>query len=86
MFKNEDILDFLTRIIKNSNANNIEASKESIEKFKEYLMLITMCDESTLNSITNVVSYFEELVNTLIHMKKTGICDITLIFNPKEIY
>ena len=40
MFKNEDILDFLTRIIKNSNANNIEASKDSIEKFKEYLMLI----------------------------------------------
>ena len=48
-------------------------------------MLTTMCDESTLNSITNVVSYFEELVNTLIHMKKTGICDKTLNFNPKEI-
>ena len=32
MFKNEDILDFLTRIIKNSNADNIEVSKENIEK------------------------------------------------------
>ena len=63
MFKNEDILDFLTRIIKNSNDNNIEASKESIEKFKEYLMLITMCDKNTLNSITNVANCFEELVN-----------------------
>lgn len=81
MFKNEDILEFLTRIIKNSNADNIEASKESIEKFKEYLMLTTMCDESTLNSITNVASCFEELVNIY---EKTGICDLTPIFNPKE--
>ena len=81
MFKNEDILEFLTRIIKNSNAKNIEASKESIEKFKEYLMLTTMCDENALNSITNVVGCFEELVNIY---EKTGICDLTAIFNSKE--
>lgn len=81
MFKYEDILEFLTRIIKNSNANNIEASKESIEKFKEYLMLTTMCDENTLNAITNVASCFEELVNIY---EKTGICDLTPLFNPKE--
>lgn len=81
MFKNEDILEFLTRIIKNSNDNNSETSKESIEKFKEYLMLTTMCDEDTLNAITNVASCFEELVNIY---EKTGICDLTPIFNQKE--
>ena len=81
MFKKEDILEFLTRIIKNSNGNNIKTSKESIEKFKEYLMLTTMCDENTLNAITNVTNCFEELVNIYI---KTGICDLTPIFNPKE--
>lgn len=79
MFKNEDVLEFLTRIIKNSNSQNVEASKESIEKFTEYLKLTTMCDENTLSAIANVSECFEELV--AIH-EKTGICDLKPIFNP----
>ena len=44
-------------------------------------MLTTMCDENTINAITNVTSCFEELVNMY---KKIGICDLTPIFKLKD--
>lgn len=81
MFKNEDVLEFLTRIVKNSNSQNLEKSKESIEKFTEYLRLTTMCDEKTLNAIANVSECFDELVAIY---EKTGVCNLNLIFNSKN--
>lgn len=81
MFKSEQVIEFITKIIERTNKDNIESSKESLKKIQEYLKLTTMCDKNIIDRIPKVVNCFEELSTIY---QKTGICDLSSFFNSED--
>ncbi len=81
MFLQVDVLEFLNKIINQSKYEDKENIQENIKKFRDYLRLTQMCDETTLAEIDIVLDCINEL---MILKKKLGNVDVTVIFDGRE--
>lgn len=83
MFKEQDLLDFINKIINQTNQNQ-EQVKANILQFQEYLSLTKMASEDTLNNLGQVLLCLDEV---LALKEKLGTFDISTLMtksSPKE--
>jgi len=81
MFNEEEIIEFINRII---NFPNIEDSeiKTNITKFYEYISLTNMCNEETLKKVSVIIDCLNEILKL---KKKLEYVDISsLISKPNK--
>lgn len=81
MFVGHDVLEFINKIINESNTLDKETVKENIGKFSEYLRLTKMCDEETLKSIELITSCVDEL---MLLKEKIGRVDVNSILQTEN--
>lgn len=63
MFKDNDLDEFINRLIENAiNNNNSEQLKKSLTDFKKYLVETKMCSEKNLEKITKIIECSDELI------------------------
>ena len=81
MFDETEIIEFFNRIINTSDLEEQEI-KQNVAKFYEYLELTQMCEESSLNKLSKIITCLNEILT----IKKTvGYIDInTLLLEPEE--
>ena len=72
MFERQDLIDFVGKIINQSEKKN--ETKRNLEQFRSYLDLTKMADEKTLRDLDQVIDCTDEL---LAIKEKLGTCDIT---------
>ena len=81
MFVGTDVIEFINKIINQSDVKDKDKVKQNITKFREYLRLTCMCDEATLTDIDLILSCIDEL---MILKSKLGIVDVMSIFEGRE--
>ena len=81
MFVGTDVIEFINKIINQSEVKDKEKVKQNITKFREYLKLTCMADEVTLADIDLILSCIDEL---MILKSKLGIVDVMSIFEGRE--
>lgn len=81
MFIREDILEFINRIVNQSNVNDKTTIKQNIIKFREYLKLTQMGDEATITDIDIIIDCFDELMTL---KSKLGDIDVAIIFQGRK--
>ena len=72
MFVGTDVIEFINKIINQSEVKDKEKVKQNITKFREYLKLTCMADEVTLADIDLILSCIDEL---MVLKSKLGIVD-----------
>ncbi|MBR3898473.1 MAG: hypothetical protein IKJ43_04265 [Bacilli bacterium] len=65
MFNEEEIIEFINRIINSPNIDDSEI-KTNITKFYEYIVLTNMCDDETLKKVSTII----ECLNEILALKK----------------
>lgn len=81
MFICDDILEFINRIINQSNVRDKMSIKQNIIKFREYLKLTQMVDEVTIADIDIIIDCFDELMTL---KSKLGDIDVAIIFHERK--
>jgi hypothetical protein len=81
MFVGTDVIEFINKIINQSDVKDKDKVKQNITKFREYLRLTCMCDETTLTDIDLILSCIDEL---MVVKSKLGIVDVMSIFEGRE--
>lgn len=81
MFLQEDIREFLNKIINQTNLKEKDSVKENILKFRKYLELTQMSDSETLEEIDTIIDCLDELI---ILKDKLGDVDVTGIFCERK--
>lgn len=81
MFLQVDVIEFINKIINQSNVKDKESIKNNITKFREYLRLTQMADEVTLAEIDIILDCLNEL---MVLKNKLGDVDVTMIFQGRE--
>ena len=81
MFVGTDVIEFINKIINQSDVKDKDKVKQNITKFREYLRLTCMVDEVTLTDIDLILSCIDEL---MILKSKLGIVDVMSIFEGRE--
>lgn len=76
MFIQEDILEFLTKIVDQSSTENMGEVVENISVFRDYLKLTGMTDAATLSQIDRVIDCMPEILTL---KAKLGNIDIASI-------
>lgn len=62
MFREDDIIEFISRIIDNADRDNISEARQSIVKFCEYLKQTRMLSDDDIEKILKVSSYLDEII------------------------
>ena len=81
MFVGTDVIEFINKIINQSDVKDKDKVKQNITKFREYLRLTCMCDETTLTDIDLILSCIDEL---MVVKSKLGNVDVMSIFEGRE--
>ena len=81
MFVGTDVIEFVNKIINQSEVKDKDKVKQNIDKFREYLRLTCMADEATLTDIDLILSCIDEL---MVLKSKLGIVDVMSIFEGRE--
>ena len=81
MFLHMDVIEFINKIINQSDVKDKEKVKQNVAKFREYLRLTCMADEATLTDIDLILSCIDEL---MVLKSKLGIVDVMSIFEERE--
>lgn len=74
MFERQDLIDFVGKIINESDKK--EETKRNLKQFRSYLDLTKMADDNTLSDLDQIINCTDEL---LIIKEKLGTCDITTL-------
>ena len=62
MFVGTDVIEFINKIINQSDVKDKDKVKQNITKFREYLRLTCMADEATLTDIDLILSCIDEIM------------------------
>lgn len=81
MFVGTDVIEFINKIINQSDIRDKQQVKQNITKFKEYLRLTCMANEATLADIDLILSCIDEL---MVVKSKLGNVDVMSIFEGRE--
>ena len=81
MFVGNDVIEFINKIINQSDVKDKNQVKQNITKFREYLRLTCMADDTTLTDIDLILSCIDEL---MIVKSKLGNVDVMSIFEGRE--
>ena len=81
MFVGTDVIEFINKIINQSDVKDKQLVKQNITKFREYLRLTCMADEATLTDIDLILSCIDEL---MVVKSKLGNVDVMSIFEGRE--
>ena len=81
MFVGTDVIEFINKIINQSDVKDKAQVKQNITKFREYLRLTCMADETTLTDIDLILSCIDEL---MVVKSKLGNVDVMIIFEGRE--
>lgn len=81
MFVGNDVIEFINKIINQSDVKDKQQVKQNITKFREYLRLTCMADEATLDDIDLILSCIDEI---MVVKSKLGNVDVMSIFEGKE--
>ena len=81
MFVGTDVIEFINKIINQSDVKDKQLVKQNITKFREYLRLTCMADEATLTDIDLILSCIDEL---MVVKSKLGNVDDMSIFEGRE--
>ena len=81
MFVGNDVIEFINKIINQSDVKDKQQVKQNITKFREYLRLTCMVDETTLTDIDLILSCIDEL---MVVKSKLGVVDVMSIFEGRE--
>jgi hypothetical protein len=80
MFVGTDVIEFINKIINQSDLRDKQQVKQNITKFREYLRLTCMADEATLTDIDLILSCIDEL---MVVKSKLGSVDVMSIFEGR---
>ncbi len=86
MFKRQEIIDFVGKII--SQSTEKEETKRNLQQFRSYLDLTKMTDEDTLSTLDRIITCTDELIAI---KEKLGSCDVTsllentVVDKPKKL-
>ena len=80
MFVGTDVIEFINKIINQSDVKDKQQVKQNITKFREYLRLTCMVDEATLTDIDLILSCIDEL---MVVKSKLGSVDVMSIFEGR---
>ena len=81
MFVGNDVIEFINKIINQSDVKDKGQVKQNITKFREYLRLTCMTDEATLGDIDLILSCIDEI---MVVKSKLGNVDVMSIFEGRE--
>lgn len=81
MFVGNDVIEFINKIINQSDVKDKGQVKQNITKFREYLRLTCMADEATLTDIDLILSCIDEI---MVVKSKLGNVDVMSIFECRE--
>ena len=81
MFVGTDVIEFINKIINQSDVKDKVQVKQNITKFREYLRLTCMADDITLSDIDLIISCIDEL---MVVKSKLGNVDVMSIFEGRE--
>lgn len=77
MFNEKNIIEFINKIINQSDVDIQNETEENIRKFCRYLELTQMCDEETLGKIDKVLTCYGSLMDL---KRNFGYVDVTSLF------
>jgi len=80
MFQEEQIIEFLNRII-NAEEVNLEDIKTNVMKFYEYLILTKMCKQTTLEKVKRVIDSLDSILAIRVNF---GYIDISNIIKQTK--
>lgn len=81
MFNDNDLIEFVGKIINAGDSSNVSAIKENMTKFREYLDLTKMCSNEVLQEIDIVIGCTDELIAL---KKKLGSVDVGTIIKQDD--
>ena len=81
MFNEENIIEFINKIINQADVNAKYETQENIRKFRTYLDLTQMCDEETLDKIDKVLDCYDSLMNL---KESFGYVDVSSLFSKAK--
>ena len=81
MFIGTDVIEFINKIINQSDVKDKGQVKQNITKFRDYLRLTCMADEATLTDIDLILSCIDEI---MVVKSKLGNVDVMSIFEGRE--
>lgn len=61
MFEEQEIIEFLNRIINSPNINHYKI-KNNVKKFYDYLVLTEMCDDIFLSKLNKIIDCLDEII------------------------
>lgn len=77
MFNEKNIIEFINKIINQSDVGVQPETEENIRKFRRYLELTQMCDQETLEKIDKVLTCYGSLMDL---KRNFGYVDVTSLF------
>lgn len=83
MFNEENIIEFINKLINHVDEVENKEVEENLRKFRAYLELTQMCDDETLSKVDKVLECYDSLID----LKTTfGFVDVSSLFlKEKEV-
>ncbi len=81
MFNQENIIEFINKIINQVDGDENEEVEANLRKFRAYLELTEMCDNETLSRVDKVLDCYDSLMNL---KRSFGFVDVSALFKEKE--
>lgn len=81
MFNDNDLLEFIGKIINKGDSSDVSVIKDNMTKFRDYLELTKMCSNEVLQGMDIVIGCTDELVAL---KDKIGSIDISSIIKQKD--
>lgn len=81
MFNDNDLLEFIGKIINKGDSSDVSVIKDNMTKFRDYLELTKMCSNEVLQEMDIVIGCTDELVAL---KDKIGSIDISSIIRQKD--
>lgn len=81
MFEQDNIIEFINKIINYDDDKTSEETQENLRKFRSYLELTQMCDSDTLDKVDKVLECYDSLVDI---KRSFGFVDVSSLFDNEK--
>lgn len=78
MFNCDDIIEFMNKIINQTDIDDRSTVQNNLVQFRNYLELTKMCDKKTLDKVDKVMDCMDSIFDL---KSKLGFVDVTSLFN-----
>lgn len=82
MFNQDNVIEFINKLINQVDSGKNEEVEANLRKFRAYLELTQMCDDETLTKVDKVLDCYDSLIDL---KNNFGFVDVTSFFSKKNI-